>query len=209
MTSIKIYFTDFYSVDPEKLREYGAFNISLLNDLPLFVDPFLLFNSENAQYQKLHDEIIKYMLFLKGQSSKTLPGGLVKGWFHFPEVKQNWLGYSKVGNSGRGLGAKFAQALKFNFSSILKNFGEEGGAGTHLEKLTLVKMGLVKIKLVILLVILFMVFLPSTPRISPSTTLISPNLGPLWYQNIDLTIQPKLGWLRVLHCPKMAQTTFC
>jgi hypothetical protein len=43
----KIYFTDFFDIPPTLLEEYGAFNISLVNDLPLFIDPFLLFNSQN------------------------------------------------------------------------------------------------------------------------------------------------------------------
>ena len=44
--SVKIYFTDFFEVAPEVLESYGALNISLINDLPLFVDPFLLFDSD-------------------------------------------------------------------------------------------------------------------------------------------------------------------
>lgn len=55
-----IYFSDFFMVTPETLEEYGAFNVSLINDLPLFIDPFLLFDSEEARYQALHDEIIRY-----------------------------------------------------------------------------------------------------------------------------------------------------
>jgi hypothetical protein len=31
-----IYFTDRIGVDPETSEEFGAFNISLVNDLPLF-----------------------------------------------------------------------------------------------------------------------------------------------------------------------------
>ena len=42
---MKVYFTDFFNVDEELLDEYGAFNISLINDMPLFIDPFLLFYS--------------------------------------------------------------------------------------------------------------------------------------------------------------------
>lgn len=55
---IRIYFSDFFDVDRDKIESYGAFNISLINDLPLFVDPFLLFNSENKTYQELHRKII-------------------------------------------------------------------------------------------------------------------------------------------------------
>lgn len=140
----RIYFSDFFDVQPEKIKEYGAFNISLLNDLPLFIDPFLLFNSDKPEYGDLHHKIINYVRFLKEQASKNLPSGLIKGWYHFPEVKQNWLGYSKMGNDGRGLGQKFAASLKLNLTTIFKDFGEECDVSPHLEKLTLVKNGVGK-----------------------------------------------------------------
>ena len=64
-----IYFTDFFGVDESTLDQYGAFNISLINDLPLFIDPFLLFgNSENEKYKYEHSKIIKYLTFLKKKS---------------------------------------------------------------------------------------------------------------------------------------------
>jgi hypothetical protein len=141
---IKIYFSDFFEVDKKVIEEYGAFNISLINDLPLFIDPFLLFSSKNAEYQKLHDEIIKYVLFLKSKSQLTLPDGLIKSWFYFSEIKENWLGYSLMGNNGRGLASKFAKSLKLNLTTILKSFGDENGLSSHIEKLTLVKNGVGK-----------------------------------------------------------------
>lgn len=64
MLVIKKHFTDFFEVAQDDLDSYGAFNISLLNDLPLFIDPFLLFNSTNPVYQNLHEGIIKYVRFL-------------------------------------------------------------------------------------------------------------------------------------------------
>ncbi|WP_445657741.1 hypothetical protein [Achromobacter sp. NCFB-sbj8-Ac1-l] len=140
----RIYFSQFFDVDPKVVEDYGAFDISLINDLPLFIDPFLLFNSDNQKYQELHDEMIRYMLFLKEQSAKKLPAGLVQAWFHFPEVKQNWMGFSKSGNGGRGLGAKFAESLKKNFTSVFSDFGEETKTHTHLGKLTLIKSGVGK-----------------------------------------------------------------
>ena len=42
----KIYFSDYFEIDPALVEEHGAFNVSLESDLPLFIDPFLLFNSE-------------------------------------------------------------------------------------------------------------------------------------------------------------------
>lgn len=136
-----VYFSDYFDVAPARLEEYGAFNISLINDLPLFIDPFLLFNSENLRYQQLHDEIIEYLRFLRDISaSGQVRGGLIRAWFLFPEVKQNWFGYSKVGNKGSGLGSKFAHALNANLGSVFNNFGsEEITTASHLEKLCLVK----------------------------------------------------------------------
>lgn len=52
MGNIKVYFSDFFEIDEDIIEEYGAINISLINDLPLFIDPFLLFNSENPDFSK-------------------------------------------------------------------------------------------------------------------------------------------------------------
>lgn len=139
---MKIYFSDFFEISPDKIERYGAFNISLLNDLPLFIDPFLLFNSEKEEYQTLHKEIVDYVIFLKSLSETEIDDGLVKSLFRFPEVKQNWFGYSKTGNSGAGLGNKFAFALRANLTSVFSNFGqEEITEGSHLEKLCLIESG--------------------------------------------------------------------
>ena len=143
---INVHFTDFFGVSPEILEQYGAFNVSLINDLPLFVDPFLLFNSKKPEYQELHAEIIRYLRFLRDKSlSSDIRKGLLRGWFTFPEVKQNWLGYSLVGNSGSGLGIKFASALHLNLNSIFSNFGDETiTRSSHLEKLCLIEEGVGK-----------------------------------------------------------------
>lgn len=41
-----VYFSEIFGVEESVLDEYGAMNISLLNDIPLFIDPFLLYASE-------------------------------------------------------------------------------------------------------------------------------------------------------------------
>jgi len=140
---MRIYFTDFFEVTSETLEQYGAFNISLVNDLPLFVDPFLLFNSKKRKYRELHDKIIQYVAFLRDSSKESkINVGLLKSWFCFPEIRQNWLGYSKTGNHGSGLGFKFAKALNENLHTVFNNFGnEEISNGSHLEKLCLIKEG--------------------------------------------------------------------
>jgi nucleoside phosphorylase len=144
---MKIYFSDFFDVSPEVLEEYGAFNISLVNDLPLFIDPFLLFESDKPEYQLLHDGIIEYVRFLRSESlarGGNMPPGLLDHWYRFKEVRQNWLGYSKSGNKGSALGGKFAHALNDNLRTLFPTFGEQEGsitASSHLEKLCLVSEG--------------------------------------------------------------------
>ena len=142
--SAKIYFTDFFAIDPDILEGYGAFNISLINDLPLFIDPFLLFDSAEPQYTTLHDEIIKYVKFLRdvSASNEDIASGLLDHWFHFPEIKQNWLGFSRKGNVGSGLGKDFAESLHLNLHRVFKDFGSEIiTRGSHLEKLCLLSNG--------------------------------------------------------------------
>jgi hypothetical protein len=143
---VKLYFSDFFEVAPSTIQRYGAFNISLVSDLPLFIDPFLLFNSQKRVYRNLHDQIIKYLLFLKEKSgNQRLDAGLIKAWYAFPEIKQNWLGFSLSGNRGRGLGGDFARALYKNLHLVFSNFGDEQiSQGTHLEKLCLVDDGVGK-----------------------------------------------------------------
>src|ERR1022692_1619156 len=76
-------------------RSIELMNISLVNDLPLFIDPFLLFNSRKPEYRALHDEIISYLRFLRDRAVEgTIDDGLLEAWFTFREVKQNWLGFS-------------------------------------------------------------------------------------------------------------------
>lgn len=139
----RVYFTDVFEVPPPVLNEYGAFNIALVNDLPLFVDPFLLFDSDNATYRRLHDGIINYLCFLRDRAvAGELTPSAVSQWLLFKEVKQNWLGFSKSGNSGTGLGNGFAKSLARNLSSVFKGFGNETiSASSHIEKLGLLSGG--------------------------------------------------------------------
>jgi hypothetical protein len=138
---MKIYFSDFFSVTRSKVERYGAFNISLLSDLPLFVDPFLLFHSKKPKYRALHDRMIDYLRFLKRKSEAgALDPALIDAWYTFSEIKQNWLGFAGQGNQGRGLGRGFANALNENLGKIFGSFGTETVTkGSHLEKLCLIR----------------------------------------------------------------------
>lgn len=140
---MNVYFSDVFHVPEAELDRYGAFNISLLTDLPLFIDPFLLFNNSNSQYQALHDQIIRYLRFLRTKSQAGLPSpSLIRAWYAFSEVKQNWLGFCESSNVGRGLGIDFAGALNANMVNVFRDFGSERiTRGTHLEKLCLIRSG--------------------------------------------------------------------
>lgn len=141
MNGVKIYFSDFFDVSEDVIESYGAVNISLINDLPLFIDPFLLFNSEDEQLRAIHDEMISYLKFLQIQSEeiKRPTAGMLKAWYLFSEVKQTWLGFSLDGNAGRGLGSDFANGLHSGLGSIFKSFGKETiTRAPHMEKLCLI-----------------------------------------------------------------------
>lgn len=139
--SIKLLFSDYFEIDQSILDAYGALNICIDADLPLFIDPFLLFASEKAEYVELHDHIVTHLISLKELATAN-PNTDIRP-FQFPEVKQNWLGFCKWGNGGRGLGPKFAQDLIKAFNGFYSNFGNETiSSSSHIEKLTLVGAGI-------------------------------------------------------------------
>ena len=137
------FFSDFFAIDESVIEDFGAFNISLVNDLPLFIDPFLLFNSGNKEFNDLHDQIITYLVFLRDRAGQAKSDeGLLQSWYCFGEVRQNWLGFSVSGNSGSGLGLDFARVLCANLDKIFKNFGAETiTESSHLEKVCLIADG--------------------------------------------------------------------
>jgi len=142
---MELYFSQQFDVDPDALEDYGAFDVSVVSDLPLFIDPFLLFNSGKPEYQQLHNDILKYLIFLRDHASSDLDSALIDSWYRFKEVKQNWLGYTLFGNQGAGLGKDFAVALHGALGAIFANFGNETiTSGSHLEKLCLIQPGVGK-----------------------------------------------------------------
>lgn len=137
-----VYFSDRFNVRPDVLDKYGAFDISVAQDMPLFIDPFLLFNSPKPKYQALHESIIEYLRFLKSKAEPGLGKGLIDSWYRFPEVRQNWLGFVVDGNAGHGLGRGFARDLNSALAYLLPDFGSETiTESTHLEKLALIRPG--------------------------------------------------------------------
>lgn len=140
---LDLLFSDHFNVSPSDIRRYGALDVSIVSDLPLFVDPFLLFNSRKRIYQQLHRRIIRYLAFLRDKSRDSdLDQSLVAAWYTFPEVRQTWLGFTRTGNRGSGLGMHFARALHTNLGKLFSGFGHERiTKDSHLEKLCLIEEG--------------------------------------------------------------------
>lgn len=137
----QLLFNEYFEIDQKVVDRYGALNICVEADLPLFVDPFLLFSSSNPEYQALHDKIVGHLTFLRELAADNPSIGL--SLFKFPEVPQNWLGMCKWGNNGKGLGPKFARNLIGAFNGFYRNFGAETVTdASHIEKLTLVGSGI-------------------------------------------------------------------
>lgn len=138
-----VYFSDYFGIAPDVIEAYGALDISVVSDLPLFIDPFLAFNSSTEVHQALHEQIIEYLRYLREKASVDgLTEATVKNLYSFKEVKQNWLGFTVDSNDGKGLGPKFAKALHAALGDILSNFGEETvTSSSHLEKVALIQEG--------------------------------------------------------------------
>lgn len=135
-------FTNYFEVPPSQLAAYGAFDISLISDLPLFIDPFLLFNSSKPEYQRLHESILSYLTFLRDKATAgSITDGLLRSWFCFKEIKENWLGFTVLGNGGRGLGMDFARSLRDNLDTLFPASGQPVSQTSHLEKVSLIAEG--------------------------------------------------------------------
>ena len=140
----KIYFSEVFGVGEKALRDYGAFDVCLLGDLPVFIDPFQLYASEKSEYNQLHEEIIEYLRFLRTlcENSRNVGRLTLDAYFRFPEVKELFMGFCGKGNLGRGLGPRFARALHMNLAQVLSNFGNETiSKSSHLEKLCVITQG--------------------------------------------------------------------
>jgi hypothetical protein len=138
-----MYFSDVFSIPSETLARENVFDISLVSDLPLFIDPFLIFDSDNPRYQRLHNEIVKYVSFVRNKVvDGTATMSQLEEWLHFPEIRNNWLGYSVGSNEGRGLRGTFAKGAVIGLQGPLSDFGEEQvSRGSHIERLFLFSEG--------------------------------------------------------------------
>ena len=128
-------FSEKFEVGKNVIEKYGAIDISLVCDLPLFIDPMLIFNSEKPDYKILHENIIKYFHFLAKKSEQKLEKGDIKLWYTFNEVCNNWFGYALEGNKGSALDIEFGYFLYKNIKFVLHT--NQISSGEHVEKIML------------------------------------------------------------------------
>lgn len=139
-----MYFSDYFNIPYSVVDGYGALDISLDADIPVFVDPFCLYASDKKEYNDLHKSVIEYLRYLRDISRNPIYNisGALKSLYAFPEVPNTFIGFCAKGSSGHGLGLRFAQALKNNLSGILGDFGKEQiSDDSHIEKLCIVCQG--------------------------------------------------------------------
>lgn len=55
--------------------------------------------------------IIDYLWFSDVEAAADLDPQLIQNWYHFKEVRQNWLGFTADGNGGHALETGFPTAL--------------------------------------------------------------------------------------------------
>jgi len=134
-----MFFSEWFQIDTELVKAYGAIDISLVCDIPLFVDPMLIFNSDKPEYKLLHEEIIRYFHFLYNKAQHSLSPKEIKAWFNFSEVPNNWLGYSLDGNKGSALGKDYSKFLYNNIGFAINTNGVS--SGQHIEKVMLLYEG--------------------------------------------------------------------
>lgn len=141
--SIRILFSQYFDIPAKTLDDYGTIDLCLSSDLPLFIDPFLLFASGKSEYLDLHKKITSHLMLLKKIAQAEDSPDL--NIFKFPEQKQNWFGLCRYGNGGKGLGPKFAANIISEFNGFYKDFGESDiTQEIHIEKLTLFSSGIGK-----------------------------------------------------------------
>jgi hypothetical protein len=111
---------------------------NLEKDVPLAIDPFLLYKSKNQEFRLLHSKILE--VFNEGiRRFSTGDAKSTDEIIDFPEVKEIGLGYGKNTRSGSGLGNYLNQLL----IDTLKSSPDLLKRGVkHIEEMQLLSLGI-------------------------------------------------------------------
>jgi hypothetical protein len=107
-------------------------------DIPLGIDPFLLFKSRDTKFLNLHDTLLKAFNFgIDAVRAKDFRKA--EKLFQFPEVPEIGLGYTKKGKHGSGLGTYLSTLIIETLIDSPKLL--ERGV-KHVEEMQLVSIGI-------------------------------------------------------------------
>src|SRR5205085_3660327 len=107
-------------------------------DVPVGIDPFLLFKSRDPSLRLLHDKIIA--VFRSGVDCiKSGRNSDAQKLFQFPEVAEIGLGYTRQGKRGSGIGTFLSELIlkTLRDSPAMLDRGVQ-----HIEELQLISMGI-------------------------------------------------------------------
>ena len=107
-------------------------------DLPIGIDPFLLFKSRESHLAKLHELLLS--AFNKGVEY-VKNGELEKATmlFDFPEVEEIGFGYAEKGKKGSGVGTYLCQLI---IETLLDSSALQERGVKHIEEMQLVSLGI-------------------------------------------------------------------
>lgn len=138
-------FSDVFKISKQVIENYGAINLSLASDTPLYIDPLLIYSNDDENIRSQYQNIVKYLLFLNKQAKKDSSKDSIRYYFTFKEIKNNWLGVSKKGNVGSALGFEFGQELYNHINQVCENNNVSNTI--HIEKMFLLNKGVGKDKI--------------------------------------------------------------
>ncbi len=107
-------------------------------DLPIGIDPFLLYKSRDPELAKLHDDIIS-VFSLGGELVRTDRNKEAELLFRFPEVAEIGFGYSRTGKRGAGVGEYLASLV---LETLRESHGLIERGIKHIEELQLLSVGI-------------------------------------------------------------------
>jgi hypothetical protein len=122
-------FTEVYGI--EDTNNFGFFDAILVRDTKLFIDPFLIFRSQNVYFKDSHNKLITFfnkvfeLASKSGENKESLSYKKLLNMLLFPEVQEICLGYSDNSINGSGSGEGFREnILDGIFESIRAGINE-------------------------------------------------------------------------------------
>jgi hypothetical protein len=107
-------------------------------DLPLGIDPFLLYKSRDSQYQQLHVSLLR--IFNMGiDCVKRKDMATAEMLLDFPEVSEIGLGYTRTGKRGAGVGELLRSLI---IQTLMESPALLDRGIRHIEEMQLVSLGI-------------------------------------------------------------------